>query len=124
QRRPRERNYSVERLFTTVREALRDEIDCRMAICRFESNGMVRRLYCIMEAALRQRGINHVTGDVTYLTYLLRKDRTLLTMLDCSSMHRLSGWKKLLFRIFWLQIPVWRSALISVISPFSKAELL
>lgn len=124
QRRPRANNHSVERQFAALRESLGARIDCEVRVARFESNGVLLRIFCIFEAALRQRGINHVTGDVTFLTYLLRKKRTVLTVLDSSSMHRLTGWRARLFRLLWLELPVRRAAVVCAISTFSKNELL
>lgn len=124
QRRSRRHNFSVERLFATIRSVLEPQVESIVAISRFESNGFCRRFYCAIEAAFRQNEINHVTGDVHYLTYFLSKRKTVLTIHDCSSMYRLNGWKRILFRLLWLEIPARRSSLIAVVSSFSKKEVL
>lgn len=124
QRRPQSSNFSIERVFLDVRRGLGESVDARVAICRFPSRGLGKRVYNMVEAALRQGDVNHVTGDVHYLTLLLQKPRTLLTIHDLVSIHRLKGWRRTLFLFLWYWAPIQRSALISVISEFTKQELL
>ena len=94
QRRPQGANFSIERLFRDIRAALPPGTDAKVAVSRFPSRGLFRRMYNVVEAAFRQEDVNHVTGDVHYLTYLLDKNRTLLTVHDLVSLHRLQGWRK------------------------------
>jgi glycosyltransferase involved in cell wall biosynthesis len=125
QRRPiPPQNFSMERVFSAVRGALPPWVDCRLVVSRYQSRGLLARLYNIFEAMRKQQGINHVTGDISYLTVLLRKQNTLLTIHDCGSMHRLSGWRRAFFRLCWLWLPVRRAAVVSVISEQTKQELM
>jgi glycosyltransferase involved in cell wall biosynthesis len=124
QRRPNSSNHSIERLFATVRGALLG-LEVQVSVCRFESCGVVKRLYNMLEAVLRQGDVNHITGDVHYLALLLRKKRTVLTIHDCgSSMLRLRGVRRLVFQWIWLKLPVSRCSLVSVISEQTKREVL
>lgn len=121
---PRTANFSIERLFADVRRALPANVQARVAISRFPSSGIWRRTYNVLEAAFRQGDVNHITGDVHFLAYLLRGSRTLLTITDLVSMHRLSGWRKGCLLFLWYWLPVRRAALISVISESTRQELL
>lgn len=123
-RRPLATNFSIERVFQDVRQALPATVQPRVLTARFASRGFLRRLYNTTEAPLYQGDVNHVTGDIHYVTYLLRKDRTLLTILDCVTLNRLQGWKKQVFFFFWYWLPEKRSRLISVISEATRKELL
>lgn len=124
QRLPQGANFSVERLFMDVRHALPEGIDAKVAVSRFESRGFFRRIYNIIEAVFRQGDVNHITGDVHFLTFLLRKRRTLLTILDLDQVDRRKGlrWALLLFLWYWL--PIKRAAIVSVISQATKDDLL
>lgn len=124
QRRPQGKNFSIERLFADVRTALPRDIEPNLAISRYPSRGFFKRLFNICEATLRQGDVNHITGDVHFLALLLNKNRTLLTIHDLVSMHRLFGIKKLIFYFFWYWLPIQRSAIVTVISEFTKQELL
>lgn len=116
-------NYSIERLFNDVRTALPPEVQYRVAVSKFPSCGFWRRLYNIIEAAFRQSDVNHITGDVHFLTFLLSKKKTLLTIHDLVSVNRLNGLRKYIFFFLWYWMPVKRSAVVSVISEFTKKEL-
>lgn len=116
--------FSLERLFEDVRRAMPVKVECRSHVARFPSLGLWRRIYNILEAPFYQGEVNHVTGDVHYLDFFLRKQRTLLTIPDCASLERLRGLRREALRFFWYTLPVWRAGLVSVISTATKAELL
>ena len=73
-RRPRPYAFSIERLYEDVREAMPG--DCRITVwtCRNFSQGVLPRLKDIWQARRRQLDVNHVTGDVHFLTFLLEDD--------------------------------------------------
>lgn len=123
-RQPVEGTYSLERLFQDVRRALPEDIQYQISIARFESRGFWRRVYNVVEAVSRQSDVNHITGDVHYLSYFLSKNRTLLTIHDCVTLERLKGFKKKIFFFLWYWLPEKRVALISVISESTKKEVL
>jgi len=123
-RKPNSTNFSVEGTFQAVRSAMPEEVKCRVATSRYLSRGIFGRIYNIFEAIFRQGDVNHITGDVHFLSYLLRRDRTLLTILDCVVMYNNTGIKQYLLRLFWYVIPEKRVALISVISQSTKNELI
>ena len=116
--------YSLERLFHDVRQAMPDGVACTLHVCPFVSRGFWKRLGNILDAPFHQGDANHITGDVHYLAFLLRKKRTLLTIPDCASLDRLTGWRRAVLRFFWYTLPVRRAGLVSVISEATKAELL
>lgn len=115
---------SIEILFTTIRNYLPSSIEARVLISKFKSNGFFKRLYNIFEASFHQGDVNHVTGDVHFLTYFLRKKRTILTIHDCVSVIHSKGIKKLLLKFFWYTLPSKRVKYITVISENTKKELL
>jgi glycosyltransferase involved in cell wall biosynthesis len=123
-RRPFATNYSIERVFHDVRNALPKTIQAEVIISRFTSQGFLKRLYNICEAPFYQGDVNHITGDVHYLTYLLKRKRTLLTIHDCVSLDRLTGWRKAALFFFWYWLPAKNCQLITVISEATRQELL
>lgn len=117
-------SFSVELLFGSVMENLSPRYRAKKTVSRFPSKGVARRLYNVIEAALRQGDINHVTGDVHFLVYLLHKEKTVLTILDCGRIAGPMDWRKYLIRLLWFQWPVQRCAAITVISRAVKDDLL
>ena len=123
-RKPKSNNFSVECTFQVIREVMPANVKCIIAQSRYDSRGLFKRLYNIVEAAFRQGDVNHITGDVHFLSYLLARDKTLLTILDCVVMYNANGLKRYFLRLFWYVIPVKRVKLVSVISQATKNELL
>lgn len=124
QRRPNMADFSIERIFAVVREAMPGDILCRAAVSRVRSRGVIRRFYNALEAALRQGDVNHITGDVHYLALFLRKRRTILTIHDCGTLDRLAGWKRWLYGWLWFRLPIARSAVVTAISAATRDDLL
>ena len=91
---------------------------------RITARGIWRRVANIAWAARHRRDVNHVTGDVHYLALGLPRSRTILTIHDCHSLERLRGWKRWLLRLFWYDLPIRRSAVVTVISAETKRQLL
>ena len=123
-RRPRAgETYSVERFFDAVVRALpEDRFDVRWLVCPFHSKGVIRRLALVMWAAIHQGDVNHIAGDVNFLGLLMRRSRTMLTILDSATMQRLSGWRRWLYHLFWLRLPMWHAALVVAISAKTLRE--
>lgn len=124
QRKPARNTYSVEGLFETVRSYLPDYISCSVFVSRFESRGFFKRIYNAVEAAFNQKEVNHVTGDVHFLCYFMKKRRTILTILDCVFTFNTRGVKKFILWLFWYYLPLKMVARVTVISESTKAELL
>jgi glycosyltransferase involved in cell wall biosynthesis len=78
----------------------------------------------MLRATRHQSRVNHITGDVHFLTLLLRKRRTLLTIHDCVTLQRPPGPKRLVLWFFWFWLPARRCALISVISESTRLQVL
>lgn len=124
QRKPPLGFFSVERLFEDVRSALPDDIAVRVHLNHYLSEGFWGRLVDVLRAKTHQGEVNHVTGDVHYLTYLLDRRRTVLTILDCVTLERLTGLRRWVFWFFWFWVPEKRCAAITVISESTKQQVL
>lgn len=124
QRHPPPGIYSIERLFEDIRAALPIDIAVEVRVNRYPSRGFWRRGYDLLCAACHQGDINHVTGDVHFLTYLLDRRRTILTIHDCVSMERLQGFRRWVLWFFWYWLPEKCCTAITVVSESTKQELL
>lgn len=124
-RKPHGNLHSVERTFADVRSGLLSAGQpVTVRVNRFISKGVFPRLYDAVAARLAAREVNHVTGDVHYLCWFLPKKRTILTVLDCVGLHRLRGWRQFVFKLLWYRIPARRSRYITVISNFTREDLI
>jgi glycosyltransferase involved in cell wall biosynthesis len=124
-RKPRQvGNYSVEFIFRDVSERLRDRIRSYSAISSYESKGLFKRIYICLEAIFRQKDVNHITGDINFIGILLKKRKTIQTILDCGQVHASTGIRHAVLKLFWLTLPVKRCRYVTAISSATKAEIL
>jgi glycosyltransferase involved in cell wall biosynthesis len=115
--------HSIERVFEAVRGAIGVRVRSRAVYCRYR-RGIAGYLYNLIEARSRQSGINHITGDVHYLALALDGKRTVLTIHDCGTLDRLTGWRREVLRLLWFEWPARRAAAVTVISGQTRAEVL
>ncbi len=123
-RRPEPGAHSMERLFEDVRVLLPENIQVKISTSRFFSRGLFRRMVDILRARGNQGDVNHVTGDVHFLTYLLDRRKTILTVHDCVMLERHQGIKRWLLWLLWYWLPDKRSAVITVISEATRQQVL
>jgi glycosyltransferase involved in cell wall biosynthesis len=116
--------YSIERLFDNVRSRLPDTIDPHVHLAPHAGTRPSRILRNCLWARKHQGQVNHITGDAYYLALGLRSRRTVLTIHDCVSLRRLTGWRKWVIHWLWYRLPTWRAGVITVISEEAKRELL
>lgn len=124
QRKAGPQHYSVERIFDAVIRNLPEDIKVNLNICPNESNSMKARWLNARWAGTVQSSVNHITGDVHYLTFNLSKDRTILTILDCVLLERLTGLRRIVGKFLYFTGPVAKCRLVTTISESSKQEIM
>lgn len=115
--------FSIERLFECVRAALPGEIEVRLETNRFYSRGVLPRLFDALRARRRAGSVNHVLGDVHYLTWFLPRRGSILTVHDCISLERLRGPRRALLWLLWYWLPVRRAEQVTVVSEYTRQAL-
>jgi glycosyltransferase involved in cell wall biosynthesis len=117
-------NFSVEIYFDQVRKHLSNDFMPILRTVPFESNGLIRRILNIFYCFLCQGDINHITGDIHYVSLLLKKKKTILTILDCGILHSTTGYKRKIIKLFWFTLPIIKCKVITCISEATKNDLL
>jgi glycosyltransferase involved in cell wall biosynthesis len=115
--------HSVERMYTDL---LGFNFNFKFKIIenKYNSNGVFKRLADSILAIFRQSDVNHIIGDVHYLTYFLNRNKTVLTILDCYILNFSKGLKRKIYLLFWYLIPMYRTGKVITISNFSKQEVI
>lgn len=116
-------NFSLEFIFDNVRQCLNGQISARVHTAPVVSNGFFRRLWISLDAMFHQGEINHVTGDINYVAAFLSHRRTIVTILDCGFLKRGQGLRRWLLKVVWLNLPVWRSRIVTTISESAKSDI-
>lgn len=116
-------NFSIEALFQQIRENLPSDITSRVVEMNWQSKGILRRFFCGMQALLSQGEINHITGDIHFVSLFLPKRNTILTIHDIGFLENRRGLSAYLLKRFWVQGPVRHCAAITTVSEATKNEL-
>lgn len=127
QRRPRPGfNFSIESIFENLRCRLKDTVDFTVATSSYFNDGYASKILNIVQAAFRSKknAIAHITGEVHFLNLLMPGKNVLLTIHDCRFMERKTGLAKNMMGWLYLEQPVKKAALVTVISESTKAEVL
>lgn len=117
-------NFSIELFYRLVRENLKEPFVPVYKEMPFLNTGLLKRLGNTIYSVFNQGTINHITGDIHYVSTFLKKRKTVLTILDCGMLHQSTGLKHELFKLLWFKIPVKRSALITAISQATKEDII
>ncbi len=118
------RNFSLEQIFEDVRSRISGRFDTKVWVAPVESNGLFRRLWIALAAVFQQGEINHVTGDINFATFFLRRKKTVLTLLDCAILARSRGIRRVLIWFFWFQLPIMRARIVTVLSDATRQSVL
>lgn len=118
-------HFSIENFYLDIFKKYKNEkYVFKFKHCPVISKGFFRRVYLIIWSYFNQGDINHILGDINFVCLLMNKNKTINTILDLYSLKRLSGLKKIIFKIFWLKIPLKKSRLIITISNKIKREII
>lgn len=121
----KDKNFSIENFYYELfRNFSHKNFEIKFKICPLESKNLFNRFFLCVWAFFNQGSINHICGDVNFISIFLKKSKTINTILDCYSMRRLKKIKKFLYLIFWLKIPVMKSNKIITISQNTFKEVI
>ena len=114
---------SIEELFKSLIDEFQNEIFTEKCILPNERITLKEVIKNIKYARIRSNDINHITGHVNYIALGLR-GKTLLTIHDTGSSFQGNWIHRFLIKIFFYYIPAFFVDKITVISEFSKTELI
>lgn len=117
-------DFSIEMFYKELFKSDNQNLQIIKKKIPFESKGFFKRLYSTLWCFFNQNEINHVTGDINYINFFLKKNKSILTILDLYSLKRLNGFKRFVYKFFWLDIPLKRCSKIITISQKIKNEII
>ena len=113
-------NFSIENVFCTIINALQKACTISVYYTRspidFVSIFKVRNL---------KADVHHITGAVNYLAFGLPGKRTIITVHDIGHYtETLTGWRKVIYKYFFLVLPLRKVTAVTTISDFTKEQLI
>ncbi|MHA6249254.1 glycosyltransferase family 4 protein [Pontibacter sp. CAU 1760] len=116
--------FSIEMLFNTVLNHIQGYKTHKVFLPNKSASNPAAILTNCLYAYLRQGHVNHITGDIYYIALVLAQDKTILTIHDINSLSSTNKLKNFLLQLLWLKIPVKRVKYVTVISEYSKREVI
>ena len=117
-------SVSIERVFRQIAGDLpADRFDVEFQTVPY-GNGIFAILRNLAFFRKRPADIYHITGDVHYISLVLPRNRTILTIHDLVALRRGSGVRKYLIKKLFLDFPVRRCAQITTVSDAVKQEII
>tara|TARA_A100001015_G_scaffold272000_1_gene326156 strand:+ start:4167 stop:5189 length:1023 start_codon:yes stop_codon:yes gene_type:complete len=112
-----DKNFSVENFYYDLFKKFKHKnLEICIKVCPLKSTNVFNRVFLCFWAFFNQGSINHICGDVNFISIFLNKNKTINTILDCYSMKRLKGIKRFIYKIFWIRVPYIKSSKIITIS--------
>ncbi|GAA4151366.1 hypothetical protein GCM10022217_05160 [Chryseobacterium ginsenosidimutans] len=122
ERNPLEGQISIEKLFSVIKEELdRKNIGYKTFINPYSLSKFFKALDYFKK---NQGEINHITGDIHWVSLALDSRKTLLTVHDLSGLYQYTGIKKFLYYLIWVYLPFKKLKYITVISEKTKQEII
>lgn len=112
--------FSIEELFGFIQTALPENIEYNNYYLKRHSKGWKDRLLSCFEVLPHQADINHITGDVHFIAFFMKKRKTVLTVHDLEVLRRLKGFSRFLVWLVWFYLPALRVRYVTVISSFTR----
>lgn len=88
------------------------------------SQGIISRIRGAIESYRHRSQINHITGDIHYITLALPPGRTILTIHDCGFMRHPSRVVRQILKWLWLDLPVHHCRHITAVSGATRQEII
>lgn len=118
--RPSSSGFSLEAVYGAIHEELSKKID--IGIFTLNKNNLIKDL---LKLRKMKADLYHITGDVHYLTLLLPKNKSVLTMHDVGRyLHDLKGLKRWIYKMVWITLPIHFSGAIFFSSEITKKRVL
>lgn len=129
-RHPDKLNRSIERVFALVTSGLKDSFGVKVDTVFAKSCRLWPLAMCYnvlrMGFISRKKGIHHITGDIHYVSLLMPKKRTILTVHDLVSIHNdgLNPIFKRFVYYLWYYLPLKHLKYITCVSEATRQDLI
>lgn len=113
--------YSIETLFHTISEELRNQ---GVMVIDYELGSRAHILSDLRSLRLIDADVFHITGDVNYLVGFLPRSKTVLTVHDIGHyLFGLKGWRRLVYKWLWLTLPMRLAKRVTVVSAATRDHI-
>lgn len=111
---------SIEGIFRPLMKYGNDTIE----LSSWEYNASQSLLANVISLYRLKADVFHITGDISFLACMIWRRKVILTIHDTGRYKELHGLKKWLYRMIWIEGPVWFASRVIVVSKYTQADLL
>ncbi len=122
-RKPASGAFSIERVFADVRRSLPAHILPSVVVSSHSRPTVKGVLANMIEAVRHQGDVNHVTGDISYVGCVLDPRSTIVTFHDLGELYALKPFRRQIYSLLWLDLPIRRCRFITVVSKTTELRL-
>ncbi len=117
-------HHSVERIAENLKITnINKNLKINILVCPVASKGFLRRIFLIFWSYFNQGDVNHILGDINFISILMDKKKTINTFLDFRLFDQFEGLKLYIYKLLWFKIPIEKSKKITFISNFTKRDI-
>lgn len=116
-RKPGKGAHSIEEIYKSLFERLQHIEGFYLYTC----SNVLRDIYILNRC---KNDIIHFTGSNYYLSLFLINKKSVLTIHDIGHYKELKGIKKLIYKVFWLYLPLRRATQIITVSEYTKRDII
>lgn len=124
-------NRSIERVFDSIQTGIKKHSDINIKNIyakryKFWPIGIILNIIILGFKGWRNKGINHITGDIQYACLLMPRKRTVLTVHDLVVLHKedVNRYYKKLVYYLWYYLPLKKLKYITCVSETTKKDLI
>lgn len=120
--------HSIENCFSIVRDSLSNELqidECYVPFPKANLTSIIKNALYVRKTYKKNKyDVVHITGDIHYACLFLPRKKTILTIHDVRGLYAYKGFKKFIYTLLWIKMPIFKSSKITCISNFTSAEVL
>jgi len=123
-RKPYSNAFSIEYLFNTLYNEMKEKKDVKKYELRYATSGIKSLVFNILSLFKFKGCIVHITGDTYYSILGVLFCKRIITIHDLSFLNRTTGLKRIILRLFWVTLPSKFAHKITVVSQATMDALL
>lgn len=116
--------FSIEGIFKVLRAEISNSLSVKPFTVPKFSKGLFPRIRNAFACKRLEADVYHVTGDIHYVALGLPREKTILTIHDCEMLDRLSGFARVVAKLFWFSLPIRSVRYVTTISEATKSDLM
>lgn len=115
---------SIENLFNTIIQLLPSNFTAKLLYVKYSQISLISLLKNIIFVYKHKGQLNHITGDIHYISLFLSPENTILTIHDIETLNKGSVLRRQIISLFWFFLPLKHLKYITVVSNFTKREII